>query len=146
MVNNINAKVNQASNAQDLSTIVQKISEVNTAKEQYNVALNQYNVAIEQYKAANPDIDMEMALSEHKVLLPVIELLSNRELDKFISHAKEQGTKMPFDAMEMGILTAGRKDMQSGLAEVLNSLEFDKPICSECGDEMDNRGRSKKKS
>jgi hypothetical protein len=73
--------------------------------------------------------------------------LSNRELDKFIAYAKEQGTTMSFDSMEMGILAAGRKDTQNGLTEILDSLKFDKPTCPEpeCGNGMENRGRGKKK-
>ena len=109
-------------------------------------ASNIAQAAIEQYKAKNPNAGEDAITSEHKELLPVMGLISNRELDKFIKYAKEQGTKMPFDSMEMGVLAAGRKDMQNGLAEILNSLEFDKPDCSICGEEMDNRGRSKKKS
>jgi hypothetical protein len=108
-------------------------------------ASNLARVAIEQYKAENPNVNVDGILSKHKELLPVMGLSSSRELDKFITYAKEQGTKMSFDAMEMGILAAGRKDMQNGLAEILNPLEFNKPDCSECSEEMDNRGRSKKK-
>ena len=114
-----------------MSAIVRKISEV--------------SIAIEQYKTANPNVDVEEILSGHKELLPVLGLLPNRELNKFIAYAKEQGTKMSFGAMETGILAAGQKDMQSGLAEIVNSLKFDKPLCSECGEELDNRGLSKKK-
>jgi hypothetical protein len=132
MTKNRDAKGNQAGNTQDMTVIVQKITEA--------------AIAIEQYKAENPDIDVEAILSEQKELLPIMRLLPNRELDKFISYAKEQGTKMPFQAMEMGVLNAGRKDMQNGLAEILDSLKFDKSVCAECNEEMDNRGRSKKNS
>ena len=139
MENRGNAKANPLNNVRDMSAIVRKMSEV-------GIAVEQYNIAVEQYKAENPDTDVEAILSEHRKLLPVLGLSPNRELDKFIAYAKEQGTKMPFDAMEMGVLTAGRKDMQDGLAEILNALEFGKPICPDCDEKMDNRGRSKKKS
>jgi len=65
--------------------------------------------------------------------------------EKFIDYAKEQGSKMAFGSMEMGIITAGRKDMQNGLAEILNAIDLGKPCCPECGEGMANRGRSKKK-
>ena len=121
----------------DVSAIIQK------ANQEANQAISN---AIEQYKAENPGIDVEAILSEQKRLLSNLKQLPIRELDKFVAYAKEQGTEMPFDSMEMGVLAAGRKDMQNGLAEILNSLEFGKPICPECGEEKDNRGRSKKKS
>ena len=101
--------------------------------------------AIEQYKAENPGVDVDAILSAQNELYPMLKQLSNRELDKFVAFAKEQGTRMSFDSMEMGILAAGRKDMQNGLAEVLNSLKFDKQDCPECEAEMDDKGRSKKK-
>jgi hypothetical protein len=107
--------------------------------------LQKINEDIEQYKAENPGIDVDAALSEQKELLPILGLLPNRELDRFINYAKEQGTNMSFSAMEMGVLNAGRKDMQSGLGEILDSLTFPKPACPECEEAMDNRGRSKKK-
>jgi hypothetical protein len=129
MTGNKDARSNQTSTTQDLSSLIQKLNEV-----------------IEQYKAENPDIDVEAILSKQKELQPILGLLQNRELDKFITYAKGQGTKMPFQAMEMGVLAAGRKDMQNGLAEILDSLKFDKPVCPECNDEMDDRGRSKKNS
>ena len=138
VANNRGARGNQAGNSQDVSSILQKITAI-------HFAVEQYNVAVEQYKAENPDIDVEALLCEQKNLLPILSLLPNRELDKFITYAKEQGTKMPFHAMEMGVLVAGRKDMQNGLAEILDSIGFDKPVCSECHEKMDNRGRSKKK-
>ena len=116
----------------DASALMQKINE----------ALN----AIEQYKAENPGVDVDAILSKQNELYPILRRLSTRELDRFVEYAKEQGTKMPFDSMEMGILAAGRKDMQNGLAEIVNSLKFEKPICPECDEVMDNRGRSKKKS
>ena len=95
---------------------------------------------LEQYKAENPDIHIEATLHEQEGLTPTIKQLSGREVERFVAYAKEQGTKMPFDSMESGILAAGRKDMQDGLAEILNSLKFDKP------EGMENRGLSKKKS
>jgi len=131
MTNNRNTKTNQTNKAQNLSLLVQKINEI--------------KIIIEQYKTENPGIDIEAILSEQKELLPILGLLPNRELDKFIAHAKEQGTKMPFQEMETGVLVAGRKDMQNGLAEILDSMKFDKPACSECNEGMDNRGRGKKK-
>jgi predicted methyltransferase MtxX (methanogen marker protein 4) len=138
MATNRKAKGNQTGNAQDISSIVQGIHAIRSAVEQYNVA-------VEQYKVKNPDIDVELILSKQKEFLPVLGMLSNRELDKFITHAKKQGTKMNIHEMEMGILAAGRTDMQNGLAEILDSLKFDKPICPECNEKMENRGRSKKK-
>ena len=136
MKKSINAKTSTAkgykvSESLEFSTVLRKISETISA--------------IEQYKAENPDIDVDALLSEQKELLPVLEQISSGELNKFVAYAKSQGTKMSFNSMETGVLAAGRKDMQSGLAEILNSLEFDKPECSDCNEEMDNRGRSKKK-
>jgi tRNA(Ile2) C34 agmatinyltransferase TiaS len=52
---------------------------------------------------------------------------------------------MPFQAIEMGVLAAGRKDMQNGLTEILDSMKFDTPVCPECNEKMENRGRNKKK-
>jgi predicted lactoylglutathione lyase len=124
-------KVNQADDTQDIAVLIQKLSEIVNA--------------IEQYRIENPDFNLEMALSEQKELLPTLKLLKKRELDKFVAYAKEQGTKMTFDTMEKGVLTAGRRDMQDGLAEIADSLKFNAPVCSECGEEMDYRGRSKKK-
>jgi hypothetical protein len=98
------------------------------------------------YIGENPEADIVAILSEHNSLRPALDASSNRELEKFIKLAKSQGTKMPFASMEMGILAAGRKDMQNGLAEVLNSLGFDKPDCPECNEGMVNNGRGKKKS
>jgi hypothetical protein len=138
MVKNKKAKGNQADNGQNMTLIVQKMNALCFDAEQYNAA-------VAQYKAENPDIDVEAILSKEKDLLPILGLLPNRELDKFISYAKEQGTKMPFKDMEMGVLAAGRTDMQNGLAEILDSIKFDTPICPECNEKMENRGRSKKK-
>jgi predicted lactoylglutathione lyase len=124
-------KINQANDAQDITALLLKLDEI----------IN----AMEQYKVKHPDFDLEAALSERKELLLALQLLKKRELDKFVVYAKEQGTKMSFDAMEMGVLTAGRKDMQDGLAEIVNSLKFEVPVCSECDEKMNNRGLSKKK-
>ena len=132
MANKKEARCNQDGSGQSLSSIVQGIKSI--------------SLAIEQYKAENPGIDVEALLSEQKELLPVLKLLPKRELESFIAYAKEQGTKMPFEAMEMGVLAAGRKDMQNGLAEILDSIKSEKPACSECDEGMDDRGRSKKKS
>ena len=131
MSKNKRIKVNQANDAQDITSLLLKLDEI----------IN----AMEQYKAKHPDFELEAALSERKGLLIALKLLKNRELDKFVAYAKEQGTKMSFDAMEMGVLAAGRKDMQDGLAEIANSLEFEVPVCSECDEKMNNRGLSKKK-
>jgi hypothetical protein len=139
MAKNRAARGNQADNTQDMSLIVQKMNAM-------RFAIEQYHVAVEQYKAENPDIDVEALLSKQKELLPILGHLPHRELDKFITYAKEQGTNIPFQAMEMGVLAAGRKDMQNGLAEILDSLKFGKPVCPECNEKMDNRGRNKKKS
>jgi len=103
------------------------------------------NTAIEQYKAENPDIDVDAILAKQERTLASLGSLPNREMDKFIAYAKEQGKMMSFSSMEQGILAAGRKDMQNGLTELLNSLKFKKTNCLECGGEMDNRGRHKKK-
>ena len=116
----------------DASAVIKEISET-------------INASIKQYKAKNPDVDVEAILNKEVELLPVFRGLSSREVDKFVAKAKEQGTNMPFDSMEMGILAAGRKDMQDGLTEILNSLKFSKPTCQECAEELDNSGRSKKK-
>ena len=132
MANRKEARCNQDGSGQSLSSIVQGIKSI--------------SLAIEQYKAENPGIDVEALLSEQKELLPVLKLLPKRELESFIAYAKGQGTKMPFEAMEMGVLAAGRKDMQDGLAEILDSIKSDKPVCLECNEGMDDRGRSKKKS
>jgi len=138
MMNKNYAKVTPLHKAQNMSAIVQKISEL-------SVSIEQLNATIEQYKADNPDVDVDAILSERMELLPMLGFAQRQELHRFVEHAKEQGTKMSFDAMEMGVLAAGRKDMQNGLAEIVNSLKFDKPICPECGEGTDDRGRSKKK-
>jgi hypothetical protein len=114
--------------------------EVSVVMQKLNDAIN----AVEQYKSENPGVDVDAILAQNE-LYPILKRLSSRELDKFVTYAKEQGTEMPFDSMEMGIPAAGRKDMQDGLAEIVNSLRFEKPICHECDEGMDNRGRRKKK-
>ena len=98
------------------------------------------------YVGERPDVDAEAILSEQIGIQPALDALSKREVDKFVEYAKGQGTGMPFNSMEMGILAAGRKDMQNGLAEILNSLKLEKPDCPECGESMDNNGRGKKNS
>ena len=123
-------------------TMKMTIDEVSAIIQKSNEAISK---AIEQYKAENPGVDMEALLSAQEGLLPALRQISSREVEKFVAYAKGQGTRMSFDSMEMGILAAGRKDMQDGLAEILNTLEFDKPECSKCAEGMDNRGRSKKK-
>jgi hypothetical protein len=107
--------------------------------------INEAITALEQYEAENPDVNVETILSAQAGMLPLLRRLSNSEVGKFVEYAKEQGTKMPFDSMEMGILSAGRIDMQNGLAEIANSLKFGKQNCQECDEGMDNRGRGKKK-
>jgi len=131
MTKNNKAKTKKE-NTKDMSAIVRKLSEA--------------SIAIERYKAENPDIDVAATLSEHRNLLPVLGLLPHMELSRFVAYAKEQGTKMPFDDMEMGVLAAGRRDMQNGLTEILDSMKFSKPTCPECGEDMDDRGRGKKNS
>ena len=121
------------------------IEDISTKIETATKAVNDASKAIEQFKAENPDLDVEALLSEQNGLPSAYKKISNREIDKFIDYAKEQGIKMPFDSMEMGIIAAGRKDMQNGLAEILNAIDPGKPSCPECGEGMDNRGRSKKK-
>ena len=121
------------------------IKNANEAVNNANEAVNNANKAIEQFKIENPGVDVEALLSGQKELPLGFEQISNRELDKFVAYAKGQGVKMPFDSMEMGIIAAGRKDMQNGLAEILNAIDPGKPVCPECDEEMDNRGRGKKK-
>jgi uncharacterized protein (UPF0264 family) len=99
-----------------------------------------------QFKAENPDVDINEILLEHKELKSVFEHVRNQELAKFTAYAKEQGTRMSFSEMEMGILAAGRKDMQNSLAELAESLKFDTPVCSEDGTNMRDCGLVKKKS
>jgi len=115
----------------DASSVVQKIQE----------ALN----AVDQYKAENPGVDVDAFLTSQNPMYPMIKQLAGRELNRFVAYAKEQGTALPFDTVEMGVLAAGRKDMQNGLAEILNNIKFDKPACPECDEGMDDQGRSKKK-
>jgi predicted peroxiredoxin len=121
------------------------LTEVSAIVSRANRATDKANKAIEQFKRENPGADMEVILTGQRELSQVLGRISNSELDKFVSHAKEQGVKMSFDSMEMGVLAAGRKDMQNGLAEILNTLEFDRPVCAECDEKMVNRGRNKKK-
>jgi len=99
---------------------------------------------IEQFSLKHPDADVESILSEHEGLSPILGALRGSELSRFVNHAKKQGTKMSFSDMEMGVLEAGRKDMQKGLVEVLDSLEFETPECSICDEKKNNRGRAKK--
>jgi hypothetical protein len=138
MTTNKNKRVNQAGNVPNMSAIVKK-------RNAMNVAVEEYNAAVEQYKVENPDIDVEAILSKQKKLLPALDQISNRELDKFITFAKNQGQNMSFQDMETGVLVAGRKDMQNGLTEILDSIKFTTPVCPECNEKMTNRGRSKKK-
>jgi len=128
-------------------TLIMKITikDVTAIIENANEAASNANKAVEQYKSENPGVDVEALLSEHKRLAPIFEQISSRELDKFVEYAKEQGAKMSFDSMEMGIVAAGRKDMQNGLAEILNTMDTVNPTCPECDEEMKNCGRSKKK-
>ena len=107
--------------------------------------VNETRNAIEQFKAENPGVDVDAILSAQNELLPTMRWLTSSEVGKFVAYAKEQGTKMPFGSMETGILAAGRKDMQNGLAEIADALKFEKPICPENDEGMENRGRSKKK-
>jgi hypothetical protein len=100
--------------------------------------IKKVNEAIDEYRAENPEVPVETILYEEEELQPTLRQLSNREMDKFIAYAKDQGTKMPFASMEMGILAAGRMDIQNGLAEILDSVKFDKPKG------LYDRGRGKK--
>jgi predicted lactoylglutathione lyase len=131
MARSTNAKDKHTNNDQDISVIVQEISEA-------------INAVIAQYKEENPDVDVDAILSEHHEMFPVLGVAQKRELDKFIAYAKEQGTKMPFDTMETGVLVAGHKDMQNGLSEILNYMKFGKPGSPERGEEMADQGQSKK--
>ena len=121
------------------------INDVSTIIINANVAVENANEAIEQFKIENPGVDVEALLSEQKCLPSGFGQISSREVDKFVAYAKEQGVKMPFDSIETGILAAGRKDMQTGLADILNAIDPGKPACLECDELMDNCGRSKKK-
>ena len=121
------------------------IADVKEIINKANEAKKSANEAIEQYKKENPGVDVESLLSEQRTQPLEYGEIARSELDKFISYAKKQGMKMPFDAMETGILAAGRKDMQNGLSEILNTMAFDAPECSECAEKMTNRGRNKKK-
>jgi len=134
-------KKTRAENAKNEKNRTAKPIDISETLQKINIALN----AIEQLKAENPGVDVDALLSAHNELIPKLRLISSREVDKFVAYAKEQGTAMPFSSMEMGILAAGRKDMQDGLAEIANSLKFETPICSECDEKKDNRGLSKKK-
>jgi hypothetical protein len=131
----VNTERTNRSKPIDISAVIRKLNE----------AIKEALSDVEQYKVENPNVDVEAILTGQNELYPTLKRLSSRELDKFVTYAKEQGTQMPFDSMEMGILAAGRKDMQDGLAEIVNSLKFGKPNCQECDEEMDNRGRRKKK-
>jgi len=115
----------------EASSVVQKIKD----------ALN----AVDQYKAENPDVDVDAFLTSQNPMYPMLKQLAGRELDRFVAYAKEQGTAMPFDSIEMGVLSAGRRDMQKGLEEILNTIKVDEPVCPICDEKMDNQGRSKKK-
>ena len=100
--------------------------------------------SINQFKDNYPDADVDTVLAEQKDLLPILDYLKTSELSKFVNYAKEQGTKMTFSDMELGVVEAGRKDMKKGLEEIADSLKFENPECPECGEKEDNRGRSKK--
>jgi len=100
---------------------------------------------INRFKAANPNVDLASLSPEGTEIQAILEKAQARELEKFVTYAKQQGTSMSFDAMEMGVLNAGRKDMQNSLAEIVDSLKFERPVSSEDGEKMDHKGRSKKK-
>ena len=133
----------------DVSEIVENannaINSANDAVNNANNAVNNANKAIEQFKEENPGVDIDALLSEQMVLPQAIGQIANREVDKFVAKAKKQGIKMPFNSIEMGILAAGRKDAQNGLVEILNAIAPSKPTCPKCKEELENRGRSKKK-
>ena len=130
---NPKGKAKNARNSQDKSTVIREINEAVAD-------------VIEAYKANNPNVDVDAILAEYDGLLLNMVKLRKRELDTFVAYAKEQGTKMPFEAMETGVLDAGRKDMRNSLTEILDSVGFERPVCPECEEEMMDRGRSKKNS
>jgi hypothetical protein len=68
-----------------------------------------------------------------------------QEIRKFIRYAKGEGTKLTIGELENGIMAAGRTDMQNGLAEILNGMKIEAPVCGECGEKLEDLGRSKKK-
>ena len=129
-----------------INEVTEIIKNANEVVSKANEVVNNASKAIEQFKTENPGIKVETLISEAKGLPCEFGQISSSEVNKFVAYAKEQGMKMQFDSIEMGILEAGRKDMKNGLAEVLNSMDTDRPICSGCNEEMDNRGRGKKKS
>jgi len=116
-------------------------------KEEYAKKVDQY---FSQYEAMNENNKIDMNGIE--IILgsglrsEYSQIPTSREVDKFVAYAKGQGSGMSFDSMEAGILAAGRKDIQNGLTEILNSMKFDKPSCLECKEGMDNRGFGKKNS
>ena len=112
--------------------------------EALRVAKDEEIIRLAEHKAECPVIDAPTLTVQAEASAMILQT-QNSELQKFIKQAKEQGIKMPFEKMEMGVLAAGRRDMENGLTEILNSLEFNKPTCSECDGGMNNRGRSKKK-
>jgi hypothetical protein len=75
----------------------------------------------------------------------IVKSARESELSKFMEYANEQGTNISFSDMEQGVLDAGRKDIQNSLAKIAGKLNFDKPVCKECGKPLENRGHSKKK-
>jgi len=97
-----------------------------------------------EYEIGNLKNEEKETLRKYDEMHNDIKALTGGELKKFIEYAKEQGTNMLFRDMENGVLEAGRKDMQTGLAEILNSLAFEKPTCSECGEGLANKGKQKK--
>jgi len=120
----------------------------NVTEQDVVAAMKQLGVnlqTISRFKAANPNVDISSLSPEGTEIQAILEKAQARELEKFVTYAKQQGTSMSFDAMEMGVLNAGRKDMQNSLAEIVDSLKFERPVSSEDGEKMDHKGRSKKK-
>ena len=99
---------------------------------------------LKEFREGNPDVDIDKILSVHEELRSVLGHVQNLELAKFAAYAKEQGTRMSFGEMEMGVLDAGRKDMQNTLTDIAESLKFDTPTCSEDGTNMRDCGLVKK--
>jgi len=100
---------------------------------------------IKRFQAANPDVDIASLLTDGTDVQAILEKTRALELEKFVTYAKRQGTNMSFSDMEMGVLNAGRKDMQNSLTEIVDSLKFERPVSTEDGVKMEDKGRGKKK-
>ena len=109
-------------------------------------AMDRANKAVSEFRAKHPDADVDRILAGHGELRSTLAAARSGELGRYIDHAKEQGTKIPFRELEAGVLEAGRRDMRDGLAEVMDSIRFDAPVDAESGEKMANHGRAKKNS